>query len=99
MSKLIIPASAMLGAPLSDDEMKAILGGATTYSCSCKWKNGEGAWRVFDVNHISSEGQCKAACASWCSSKNLPGQEPYCYGYDINYSCTTTTPDTGSGYN
>lgn len=92
MSKLIIPASAMLGAPLSDDEMKAILGGATTISCSCKWLNGKNTWAQFEINHVVSESDCMGKCASWCASQNVPNQPKVCYETDYNYSSTSTVP-------
>lgn len=35
MAKLMIPAAALLGDPLTEEELKSILGGATTFECNC----------------------------------------------------------------
>lgn len=68
MSKLVIPASAMLGAPLSDDEMKAILGGATKYTCRCTLKFPGGAETSYEINGITTGAACRAACQKDCAS-------------------------------
>ncbi|MDE7111018.1 MAG: hypothetical protein K2O38_03845 [Muribaculaceae bacterium] len=80
MSKLIIPAAELIGTPLTQEELKGILAGATTYSCSCLLKvlGATGVGKEF--NGITTEKECRSECKNLCSNtKN-------CYDFSISFS-------------
>lgn len=69
MSKLPIPASALIGTPLSMEDLKQIVGGLNIYTCSCTWKANESTTKEdFPKGEITSESDCIAACSGICSN-------------------------------
>ncbi len=66
MSKLIIPAAELIGTPLTQEELKGILAGATTYTCRCKLTV-RGNQTSYDINGIVTEADCRKGCASDCA--------------------------------
>ncbi len=79
MSKLKIPASSLLGTPLTQSEMKEILGGANYYqTCSCKYYYNDGTSDLEKVNLIENQ-KCSEACNSRCNT-------PRCTSYEYFFS-------------
>lgn len=61
MSKLTIPASALIGTPLSSEELKSIIGGIQSAGLTCTCS--------FDGTSTSSIKDSLDACAAWCSAE------------------------------
>lgn len=69
MSKLPIPASALIGTPLSMEDLKQIVGGTNIYKCSCTWKSNDYTTKEeFPMEEITSETECIAACSGICAN-------------------------------
>jgi len=68
MSKLTLPVNPLLGSPLTDEELKSIIGGQTdaSRSCHCTYHY-EGGASGYDETAADSETVCREACAAACS--------------------------------
>lgn len=82
MTKIRIPVSAM-GTPLTEEELKSIVGGMTgdTNNCSChiKYKLGTS---IIGVNAADQE-TCKAKCSVMCAN------DENCLGQHYEYYATS----------
>ena len=82
MTKIKIPASAM-GTPLTEEELKSIVGGMTddTNNCSCHIKYELGT-SIIGVKAADQE-TCKAKCSAMCVN------DEYCIHADYEYYATS----------
>ena len=80
MSKLIIPAAELIGTPLTPEELKGIIAGATTYSCSCHLKVLGATGVGKELNGITTEKECRSECKDLCSNTEN------CYDFSISFS-------------
>lgn len=68
MSKLPIPVSALIGTPLSMEDLKQIIGGST-HTCFCTWKiDAETTKKEAPTEDIWTEEKCTEMCASLCAA-------------------------------
>ena len=66
MGKLPIPVSILVGAPLTDEELKEIIGGYThTTTCSCSYTTNAGVHGDCSLS-ASTASECQTGCASVC---------------------------------
>ncbi len=80
MSKLPIPAAALIGTPLSMEDLKQIIGGST-HTCFCTWKvNDETTQKEAPKDHVWTEEKCMEQCASLCAG------DPSCKEVETHYS-------------
>lgn len=82
MTKIKIPASAM-GTPLTEEELKSIVGGMTgdTNNCSCHLEYELGT-SIIGV-HATDKETCKAKCSTMCVN------DEYCIHADYEYYATS----------
>lgn len=80
MSKLPIPASALIGTPLSMEDLKQIIGGST-HTCFCTWKiSDDTTKKEAPTDDVWTEGMCVEQCASICAA------DPTCESPNTHYS-------------
>lgn len=89
MSKLTIPVPPLLGAPLTDEELKSIIGGQfqeASRICSCTYLVGHiasgGEIVALRISSAKDESDCRTKCLNACSREN----GGYCGDYHINYT-------------
>jgi len=68
MSNLTLPVNPLLGSPLTDEELKSIIGGQTdaSRSCTCTYHY-DGGVSGTGRTEADSESVCKEACIAACS--------------------------------
>lgn len=88
MSKIKLPPAVLNGTPLTENEMKEILGGMQDYTlCSCTlyYDNGNVTDRHLSIS--SGATKCAEACKELCSAtENFPPSVPKCI--DSRYTYT-----------
>lgn len=79
MTKLKLPPAVLKGTPLTESEMKEILGGMQDYTlCSCTLYYDDGTITDRHLS-ISSGTKCAEACKELCSATdNFPPSVPKC---------------------
>lgn len=80
MTKLSIPLSPQLGSPLTDEELKSIIGGQTdaSRSCHCTFYY-EGGGTGSSTTEADSESVCEKACEAACSKSGSCISAKYFY--------------------
>lgn len=84
MSKINLPASQMIGTPLTEEELKGIVGGfvhKTECLCTLHFKNGTNSTVSVDAQ---TSGACKTACKVECDPNE--GCTSAGYSFSESYS-------------
>lgn len=73
----------LMGTPLTEQELKSIIGGinAVTRNCHCTFTHGDGTVTSIDNGNITDEGACSSFCASQCTD-----HEENCTQYTFQYT-------------
>lgn len=91
MTKLKIPIDPLLGSPLTDEELKSIIGGLTdaaSRNCKCNYQVGwiasEASNESVYLYNVTDENACKSRCKAVCEDVNGTSCPNY---YTVYFSC------------
>jgi len=91
MYKLKIPTDPLLGSPLTDEELKSIIGGQTnaaSRSCDCHYQVGwiasEARNESVFLGNVTDEADCKSRCKVVCEDVNKTSCPSF---YTVYFSC------------
>ena len=81
MKKIKISQNILTGAPLSDEDLKLIIGGNARYSnsCKCTYFDRQGGSSVKEIQ-VYNESDCRQKCANLCSSNPECMDVAWAYG-------------------
>lgn len=82
MKKLNLFERSLAGTPLSDEELKKIVGGVEVFACSCNVTTSRYDEYVVSLNGIYSDASCAEGCADYCSEAG----SAKCHEYTMSYA-------------